>query len=100
MNFENLFKNYDKLIQHMKGAGYSESYISLLKTEITWLQKNEGNVNSYEDACQMRQSHTKSPEMHRRYRLEYGILKRFDLSNIYWLLQKRSAYGGKDSGLI
>ena len=83
MNFENLFKNYDKLIQHMKCDGYSESYISLLKTEINWLQKNEGNVDSYEDACQMRQSQTKSPEMCRRYRLEYGILKRFDLSNIY-----------------
>ena len=83
MNFENLFQNYDKLIQHMRDAGYAESYISLLKTEINWLQKNGETADSYETACQIRQSQTKSPEMQRRYRLEYGILKRFDTCNIY-----------------
>ena len=45
MNFENLFQNYDKLIQHMRDAGYAESYISLLKTEINWLQKNGETVD-------------------------------------------------------
>ena len=83
MNFENLFQNHDKLIQHMNDAGYAESYIRLLKTEINWLQKNGDSVDSYETACQIRQGQTKSPEMQRRYRLEYGILKRFDISNIY-----------------
>ena len=83
MNFENLFQNHDKLIRYMKDAGYAESYINLLKTEINWLQKNWEIVDSYETACQIRQDQTKSPEMHRRYRLEYGILKRFDISNIY-----------------
>ena len=77
MNFENLFQNHDKLIQHMNDAGYAESYIRLLKTEINWLQKNGDSVDSYETACQIRQGQTKSPEMQRRYRLEYGILKRF-----------------------
>ena len=83
MNFENLFQNHDKLIQHMNDAGYAESYIRLLKTEINWLQKNGNSVDSYETACQIRQGQTKSPGMQRRYRLEYGILKRFDISNIY-----------------
>ena len=58
MNFENLFQNHDKLIQHMKDAGYAESYIRLLKTEITWLQKNGDSVDSYETACQIRQGQT------------------------------------------
>lgn len=83
MNFENLFQNYDKLIRHMRDAGYAESYIRLLKTEISWLQKNGETVDSYETACQIRQGQTKSPDTQRRYRLEYGILKRFDTSNIY-----------------
>ena len=83
MSFENLFKNHNKLIQHMVDAGYAGSYISLLKTEINWLQKNMETVDSYETACQIRQGQTKSPEMQRRYRLEYGILKRFDIDNIY-----------------
>ena len=47
MNFENLFQNHDKLIQHMKDAGYAESYIHLLKTEINWLHKNGNSVNTY-----------------------------------------------------
>lgn len=62
----------------MEDNGYAKSYILLLKTEINWLQKKAGTVSSYEEACSVREKQTESPEMKRRYRLEYGILKRFD----------------------
>ncbi len=83
MNIENLLQNSGELIHHMEDDGYSKSYILLLKAEINWLKKNGDSVGSYEEACQVRQSQTKSSEMQRRYRLEYGILKRFDLDGIY-----------------
>lgn len=83
MGFENLLLNYGKLIKHMEDNGYSKSYILLLKTEINWLQKNGGLTDSYEAACAIREEQTDSPEMRRRYRLEYGILKRFDVDGIY-----------------
>lgn len=83
MNIENLLQNSDELIRHMKDDSYSKSYIILLKTEINWLKKNGHSVDSYEEACQVRQNQTKSPEMQRRYRLEYGILKRFDIDGIF-----------------
>lgn len=83
MNIENLLLHSDELIRHMEDDGYSKSYILLLKTEINWLKKNWHSVDSYEEACQVRQSQTKSAEMQRRYRLEYGILKRFDLDGIF-----------------
>ena len=83
MGFENLLLNYSKLIKHMEDEGYSKSYILLLKTEINWLQKNGDLADSYEIACAMREAQTNSPEMRRRYRLEYGILKRFDLEGVY-----------------
>ena len=83
MGFENLLLNYSKLIKHMEDDGYSKSYILLLKTEINWLQKNGDLADSYEAACAIREAQTNSPEMQRRYRLEYGILKRFDLDEIY-----------------
>lgn len=82
MSFENLFANSWKLTKHMEDNGYAKSYILLLKTEINWLRKNAGKVSSYEEACLIREKQTESPEMRRRYRLEYGILKRFD-SGIY-----------------
>ena len=83
MNIENLLLHSDDLIRHMEDDGYSKSYVLLLKTEINWLKKNWHSVDSYEEACQVRQSQTKSAEMQRRYRLEYGILKRFDLDGIF-----------------
>lgn len=82
MSFENLFANSWKLIKHMEDNGYAKSYILLLKTEINWLRKNAERVSSYEEACLIRAKQTESSEMRRRYRLEYGILKRFD-SGIY-----------------
>ena len=76
MNIENLLQNSNELIRHMENDGHSKSYILLLKTEINWLKKNGDSVDSYEEACRVRQNQTKSSEMQRRYRLEYGILKR------------------------
>ncbi|MGL6200842.1 MAG: tyrosine-type recombinase/integrase [Lachnospiraceae bacterium] len=61
----------------------SESYIRLLKTEINWLKKNGDAVDSYETACKVREEQTSSHDMKRRYHLEYGILKRFDIDGVY-----------------
>ena len=83
MIFENLLQHADELIRYMEDENYSKSYVLLLKTEINWLKKNGYSVSSYEEACQFRQSQTESPKMQRRYRLEYGILKRFDLDGIF-----------------
>lgn len=83
MSFENLLLNSGKLIKHMEDYGYSKSYILLLKTEINWLRKNGDWVDSYEAACSIREKQTNSSEMRRRYRLEYGILKRFDVDGVY-----------------
>ena len=56
-----------------------------MKTEINWLLKNHDNneIFSYEQACEVRCLETSSSEMKRRYRLFYGILKRFDENNEY-----------------
>lgn len=83
MSFKNLLSNYGKLIKYMEDNGYAKSYIRLLKTEINWLRKNGDLAGSYEGACAIRQKQTDSLEMQRRYRLEYGILKRFDIDGIY-----------------
>ena len=83
MGFENLLANSEKLIQHMRSDGHSENYIRQVKTEIRWLEKNGAGIDSYESACRIRGEQTSSAEMQRRYRLMYGILKRFDLDGIY-----------------
>lgn len=83
MNFENLILHSDELIQYMWDKGYSENYILLLKTEINWLKKNRDSIDSYESACHIREEQTSSYDMKRRYRLHYGILKRFDLDGVY-----------------
>lgn len=83
MSFKNLLLHCDELIQYMRDNGYSESYILLLKTEINWLRKHGDSIDSYESACQARERQTFSTEMQRRYRLEYGILKRFDIDGVY-----------------
>ena len=67
----------------MEDNDYSKSYILLLKTEINWIKKNGDSIGSYEVACGIREGQTDSSEMQRRYRLEYGILKRFDIDGIY-----------------
>ncbi|QOV18867.1 hypothetical protein INP51_12850 [Blautia liquoris] len=82
MEFENPFLNANKLMKHMEDNGYSKSYILLLKTEINWLRKNGDVIESYEATCIIREGQTISPEMRRRYRLEYGILKWFDARNL------------------
>ena len=83
MNFKNLLLHSGELIQHMRDNGYSESYILLLRTEINWLKKNGDSVDSYESASKTREAQTSSYGMKRRYRLEYGILKRFDIDGVY-----------------
>lgn len=85
MDLEKLCNNHTDLIQHMQNNGYSADYVRRLKTEINRLIKNKEKkkYHTYEDACCIRESHTKSSEMQRWYRLAYGILKRFDIYNEY-----------------
>lgn len=83
MGFKYLLANSDKLIEHMSVDGYSKAYIRQLKTEINWLGRNGVSFDSYEEACRAREKQTDSAEMKRRYRLMYGILKRFDHDGLY-----------------
>jgi integrase len=85
MNLKKLCNNYEKLINYMQDNGYSSSYIARLKTEINWLLCNNDkeDFHSYEEACYIRASRTKSSKMQKLYRLIYGILMRFDIYNEY-----------------
>lgn len=85
MDVEKLCNNFADLVQHMQADGYSKSYINRIKREVDWLvrNKNKEGLYSYEDACNFRESNTKSPDMQRWYRLAYGILKRFESCNKY-----------------
>ena len=85
MNLKKLFDNYEILINYMHDNGYSSSYTARLKTEINWLMHNNHteNFHSYEEACYIRVSRTKSSKMQKCYRLIYGILLRFDIYNEY-----------------
>jgi integrase len=83
MKFENLFTHCEELITYMKDTGYTKSYIRLLTTEINWLRNHCDSTDSYEQACSIRERDTDSKDVKRRYRLEYGILKRFDEYGIY-----------------
>ena len=83
MGFENLLANSEKLIQRMRDDGYSKDYIRSLVTEIRWLERNGSDIESYEEACRIREERSGSRHMRRHYRLMYGILKRFDHDGIY-----------------
>lgn len=85
MDIKKLQTTYPDLIEYMMDADYSPHYIRLLKTEINWILKNYVNydISSYEHACDIRSNSTLSYDMKRRYRLFYGILKRFDESDVY-----------------
>lgn len=85
MDIEKLCNNHADLIQHMQNHGYSHNYVRGLKTEINWLLKSKEmeKIQTYEEACRIRESRTKSPNLQRWYRVAYGILKRFDICNEY-----------------
>lgn len=85
MDIEKLCNNHADLIQHMQNQGYSHNYVRGLKTEINWLlqSKEKEKIQTYEEACRIRESRTKSPDMQGWYRVAYGILKRFDIYNEY-----------------
>lgn len=83
MKFENLFVHCEELITCMRDTGYAKAYIRQLTTEINWLKNHRDSADSYEQACRIRERDTVSKEMKKRYRLEYGILKRFDENGIY-----------------
>ena len=85
MDIKKLQITYPNLIEYMAAAEYFPHYIRLLKTEINWILKNHDykEILSYEHACKVRCLETSSSEMRRRYRLFYGILKRFDENNEY-----------------
>lgn len=98
MSFENLLLNSNRLIKSMEDNGYSKSYILLLKTEINWLRKNGDLVDSYEAACTIREGQTDSHEMKRRFRLEYGILKRFTWEDDSFTFSDKLHYLSKSMG--
>ena len=83
MGFDELLSKADILIQHMREDGHSECYIRQVTTELSWLKKNGDSFGSYESACIAREAQTASSEMKRRYRLMYGILKRFDVDGVF-----------------
>lgn len=85
MKFKKTNDTYADLIQKLKNHGYSESYITRLKTEINWLIRNQDRegIQSYGEACRIRVRETESREMQNNYRRMYRILEKFDLYGTY-----------------
>lgn len=85
MNIMKFTCSYKKLIQHLENNHYSQSYIRTISTDINWLLKNHEKykIKSYEHACEIRCSLTSSSEMRRRFRLSFGIFKRFEEDDDY-----------------
>jgi len=82
LDLDRLLSKASVLIEHMRDDGHSESYVRQVSTEINWLRGNGCRYDSYESACRARESQTESGEMRRRYRLMYGILRRFDEDDV------------------
>lgn len=85
MMFEKDKEIYSDLIQYMESHGYSQDHIARIKTEINWLIRNQQSeeIQSYGEACRIRESHTESVRMHKCYRTVYAILEDYDLHGIF-----------------
>ena len=85
MDIKKLQETYPILLEYMNSNDYSKHYIRLLRTEINWILSNyeSKEISSYEQACSIRSEQTFSYDLKRRYRLFYGILKRFEEDNLF-----------------
>lgn len=100
MNLSNLRQNYPLLLIHMKGMGYSESYIHSVQIEINWLllREKDNSWNSYLDAYRDYASGLHSERSLLRKATLIGIIARFDMEGMYpgthqWhTLWKRGVY--------
>ena len=79
MNLLQSTRTYDELIQHMRDCGYSNCYIKHIMKEVNWLSKHSEDYgfDSYQAAYQIRSSQTTSSEMKEKYRVIYGIFRRY-----------------------
>lgn len=79
MNLLQSTRTYDELIQCMRDCGYSSCYINHIMREISWLSKNSADYcfDSYQAAYQIRSSQTASQNMREKYRVIYGIFRRY-----------------------
>lgn len=62
---------------HMRKEGFAGSYIRTILTDVRWLERNGSAYDSFAEACEARMAETKSDDMRRRYRLSFGILRRY-----------------------
>ena len=85
MDIKKLQETYPTLLEYMNSNDYSRHYIRGLKTEINWILNNHesSKISSYEQACSIRSNQTSSYGMKKRYRLFYGLLKRFEEDNVF-----------------
>lgn len=85
MDIKKLQETYPILLEYMNSNDYSKHYIRLLRTEINWILNNyeSKEISSYEQACSIRSEQTFSYDLKRRYRLFYGLLKRFEEDSIF-----------------
>lgn len=75
MMFEKNKEIYSVLLQHMESCGYSQDHIARIKTEINWLIRNQQGegIQSYGEACRIREKRTESVRMRKCYRTVYAI---------------------------
>ncbi len=78
MNLIKSCRSYSDLICAMKSMGYSEIYIKHVQREIGWISKHQSDgFQTYEDMFHVRSSQSVSEDMKQKYRVIYGIFKRY-----------------------
>ena len=85
MMFEKNKEIYSDLFQRMESCGYSQDHIARIKTEINWLIRNQQSegIQSYGEACRIRERRTESVRMRKCYGTVYAILEDYDLHGLF-----------------
>jgi site-specific recombinase XerD len=78
-----LVERTEPLFSHMRREGYAESYIRSILVDVRWLERNGAEFETYVEACEARMLETESDEMRRRYRLNFGILRRYGEDGVF-----------------
>lgn len=84
MDFQNLQKNYQNLLNHLEINKYTSSYITRVRQDIEWILNNTNEKwNSYVDIYYDIISKSNSKNHQRNQRVALRAIERFDLYGIY-----------------
>lgn len=84
MDFKNLQKNYENLLNHLEKNKYTPSYITRVQQDIEWILNNTNEKwNSYVDIYYDIISKSNSKNHQKNQRVALRAIERFDLYGIY-----------------